>query len=150
MSLKFAALALVLCAVSGSNLKLAGQNGATAIIDWDGTTLTVPQHCREDTCTDHGNRVAATEASVTAFEAALQAVNLAQVAENTALRTLIAGLRADLMGLAKTHHDDIAVSTNADTAFTAADTVDSKRFLLLPPRPNGRRRGVLTFCAFHW
>jgi hypothetical protein len=87
-----------------ADLKLTDRAGGSSVkISWDGTTLTVPQHCRADSCT------------------ALADFATAQATENAALRGLIADQGTQLADLASKHGDHIASSEQADLAFEAAD-----------------------------
>ena len=100
-----------------SGIKFVDLAANTEFITFVNGVLTVPQHCRADTCTAQDVRLDSIEAK----NDALQAVNAAQANENAALHGLIAALRSDLTALATTHGDDIAASTSADSAFAAAD-----------------------------
>ena len=136
-ALFFATLA-VLAAAKPSGIMLVDLKGNTATISHVDGVLTVPQHCRSDTCSAQDGRLNKLESVDTASDARfinleaqideLAAVNsaqarenVAQANENSALRGLIAALRTDLTALATTHGDDIAASTSADSAFAAVD-----------------------------
>jgi hypothetical protein len=108
--MKLSLLALGLAMASAGELKFNSLAGTTTAIEWDGSTLTVPQHCRATTCDD-----------LARVNAAQSQANVAQAAENKALRGLIASLDAKLVALAAKHGDDIANSEEADKAFEEAD-----------------------------
>jgi hypothetical protein len=52
-------LTVAVAAVASSELKMTGENGKSVGVTFDGTTLTVPQHCRQDTCDSLANEAAA-------------------------------------------------------------------------------------------
>jgi len=110
------AFALVAVAASSSAPKLRlNKDGATVDLTWDGSILTVPQHCRASTCTAQDNRIVSLEAAVTA-----------QVAENKALHGLVAHLTTRLAALEGTHTSDHAAMDNEmdalESAYKKADT----------------------------
>jgi len=65
-------------------------------------------------------------ASINKNHAAITSIAVAQAAENTALRALIADLSSKLSALATKQGDDIADSDSADAAFTTADATLTK------------------------
>jgi uncharacterized protein (DUF983 family) len=98
------AASLALAAAGPTGVKLVDDDGNFETITFVNGVLSVPQHCRADTCN-----------TLTAFAQA-------QASENAALRDLITSLRTDLTALSKKHGDDLAASTSADLAFATADT----------------------------
>ena len=47
-------------------------SGGSATIAFDGTTLTVPQHCRNSVCNDHGSAIAKLDAKIATLDAKLE------------------------------------------------------------------------------
>ena len=105
------AASLALAAASPTGVKFVDDDGNVEFITFGTGVLTVPQHCRANTCN-----------TLTAYAKAQTTFAQAQASENAVLRGLITSLRTDLTALSKKHGDDIVASTSADLAFATADT----------------------------
>ena len=92
------AASLALAAASPTGVKFVDDDGNVEFITFGNGVLTVPQHCRDNTCN-----------TLTAYAKAQTTFAQAQASENAALRGLITSLRTDLVALSKKHGDDIAV-----------------------------------------
>lgn len=128
----------------GSQIGFLSNKGPDLMIEYDGSTLTVPQHCREETCTTLHLALAAQEAknvvqeatnaaqakSIASLSATVQRMQAAQAAEATAVRGL-------LNALEKKHDlelaDAIAKQTAAEQALQLA--VEKLDLQLNPPTP---------------
>ena len=110
-------LCLTLAVCSASQLKLNAANGGTAVISFESGILTVPQHCRADTCSI--NALAIKELQVLASSQA--AALAAQQQENIAMRALVKAVTGRLASLEGDHAADTSASEAADAALAAAD-----------------------------
>ena len=120
----FCLLALVgLCAgaariqpVQLATLNFGSVKGRQTSLTWDGDILTVPQHCRAETCSDHGalikkiqDDIAVLATNTATWKEGVDKALQQQLKENSALRALI---RADAQDL--------------DTAEKRLDVVDAE------------------------
>ena len=101
----FCLLALVgLCAGAArvqpvATLNFGSVKGRQTSLTWDGDILTVPQHCRAETCSDHGALIKNIQddiAVLATWKAGVDQALQQQLKENSALRALI---RADAQDL---------------------------------------------------
>jgi len=99
------AASLALAAASPTGVKFVDDDGNVEFITFGNGVLTVPQHCRDNTCN-----------TLTAYAKAQTTFAQAQASENAALRGLITSLRTDLVALSKKHGDDIAVVSGTPRA----------------------------------
>jgi hypothetical protein len=97
------AASFALAAAGDTGVKLVDDDGNVETITFINGVLSVPQHCRANTCN-----------TLTAFAQA-------QAVENKALGDRITALANKLTALATKHGDDIKHSDDADVAFAAAD-----------------------------
>ena len=146
---KLILLAAVASVATAGDLQFTSVNGGSTQISWDGTTLSVPQHCRQDTCTGiAGTATAADERSaesalkIGALETKVETLRMfstGQANENAALRNLLSALSttvgnmqkeidalradhaADVAGIAATVNADIANLAKLDAAYQRAD-----------------------------
>ena len=106
-------LALVLATVASGPapfMRLATSSGSHADITFDGTRLTVPQHCREEDCNASSQRIDRLEQALAA-----------QGAENAALRKLITALASRVTANEVAHNADAKDLLDAKAAYEAAD-----------------------------
>jgi hypothetical protein len=104
---------------AASELQFTVVDGRETKISWDGDTLSVPQHCRSETCA-----TLATQASLSATHARVEALEtaLASLAnENTALRKLISELTIRVTASERAHNADVQDLLDAESAYKAAD-----------------------------
>ena len=121
----------------GSEVGFIDGRGPDLFISYDGTTLTVPQHCREDTCTTLTKALAAQEVTnaaqakkIAALSSTVQQMQATQAAEATAVRALLNALeKKHDMELA----DAIDKQTVAEEALKLA--VEKLDLQLNPPTP---------------
>ena len=105
-SVLFAATAAL---VSAGELKFTAPQGGTATIVWDGTNLSVPQHCREDTCS-----------TIAQGQTAQAEVNAQFQQQINSLQSMVHALHDDLGALRRQHdaeHQSIqsSVAANANS-----------------------------------
>merc|ERR1719424_802578 len=92
--MRLTCLAAGLALAAAGDLKFTAKSGSTKI-EWDGSKLTVPQHCRKETCD-----------SAAATIAALQATDGALRSELHALHALVGTMSSQLSALTETHHEE--------------------------------------------
>ena len=130
----FAVTALGLSTLaSGSEVEFTSSVGGSASITWDGTTLAVPQHCRESDCKNSANAIQMLQAELAVLRNTVIAEDNVLKTENAALRMEVAALRtttaaalsalqadhdADVEKLMQEHDSDISAT---EAAFKAAD-----------------------------
>ena len=76
-------LCLTLAVCSASQLKLNAANGGTAVISFESGILTVPQHCRADTCSINALAIKELQVLASSQAAALAAQQQAAAAQQT-------------------------------------------------------------------
>eukprot|EP00936_MAST-01D_sp_MAST-1D-sp1_P003015 g3015.t1 len=91
-------------------MRLATSSGSHADITFDGTRLTVPQHCREEVCNESSQRIDRLEQALAA-----------QSAENIALRKLVTALASRVTANEIAHKNDAQNLLDAKEAYQAAD-----------------------------
>jgi len=118
------AASLALAAAGPTGVKLVDDDGNVETITFVNGVLSVPQHCRSDTCSslqyfsdNVQSRVTVLERTLSSTTDALKAV----IVEDTALRSLVTALTSRLAALEGTHSADMAASDAADVAFAKAD-----------------------------
>ena len=86
---------LALCALASasvSEIQLRAGGGARTAITYDGTTLSIPQHCRSDTCNalvDAGIDQATTNEALRTADVVLRDAVMALNGESRALHTIV-------------------------------------------------------------
>jgi hypothetical protein len=120
----------VVCLAVAGDLKFTSVAGPQASIRWDGTTLTVPQHCRADTC--ESIKTAASGADERSAENKIEIADHAtkietlrmfatsQANENVELRKLITGM-SKTMGDLRTELNNLKTETAKDVAELETD-----------------------------
>ena len=118
-------IASSVCLAVAGDLKFTSIAGTQASIRWDGTTLTVPQHCRADTC--ESIKTAASGADERSAENKIEIADHAtkietlrmfatsQANENVELRKLITGM-SKTMGDLRTELNSLKTETAKDVA----------------------------------